>query len=599
MSSEYEHKNYQRNNKGDDSNGPRKESIDKIVRDLIKTEKNDYSVLAQLRAKYGNDQKMVEAVFDGFKDRKEFIDKKARKFKQLMFDRYSRHNLTFPQLMKKARKYKARYDLSEDEFEVFMLSALNDKAYSSQAVNLPNTAMSKTLGYAASVATGEKLNVKDNELDTLQEILRIHGETRPLHANVTLQSLTYRDCASEALNGIFNPERHNPYSYVHPVVAALFLPRIRYLDEHMLIANLAHIIKLKHEGQSPLTKPEFEVYWDLITDPNDTVCDTSSPLKDLRNRVILQTRLWDSVLNLRQGKYYNDRLVEFLLAIDSCRNNIYDVPDLTYVKDEGAIVRRLLSAFSLRPTIVTTSPLYGLISNNPHINPNAVSQVTTVPMINLRLPLNVYNTTTPIALSTATQQAHWYVEGKMLVPKSQSIMYSRDVMFFYVGRRYQMINVGRLVSPYNYQTMPMTVSGLARLNNRQVDYEPTMSLRDGKTFELRSVIFVDVATQVQSTDQLIIGTSAGVVVKKPNGARDYVLYDPQSVAAGIVKTTGGTGTNPPTSPTSMVDRNHPVRTFGTAAGTGEAEFKARATQYGTVFVYVRTDADAPVSYGFP
>jgi len=579
MSSDYEHKNYQRNNRGDrDSN--RKEPSPNVIRDLIKSGKSDFSVLASLRSKY-SDQDMIDAIFDGYKDRLDFIMKKARKFKQLMFDRYSRYNITVPQLMKKARKYKDRYELNEDEFEIFKNFALNDEKFSPNVVNLPHTAMSKTLGYAAAVAETDRLRVNPNEMDVLQEILRINAETRPLHSSVTLQSLMYGDMASEALAGKFNAEKNNPYSYVHPVVAALFLPKVQYLDEHMLIANISNIVKCKHEGRNINTKPDYEVYWDLITDPNDTVCDMSSPLRDLKNRIILQTRLWDSVINLRQGKYYNDRLVEFLLAIDNCRNNIYDVPDLTYVKDEGAIVRRLLSAFSLRPTIVSTTPLYGIISNNPYINATSVTQVTTVPMITLRLPINAFNrgATAPVKLESAITQAQWFVDNKMLVPKSQNIMYSRDVIFFYVNRRYQTVNISRLNAPYNFNNLPMTVAGLEKLNDREVDYQDTLKIGGDDAFLLKSVVAVNTHqySVPGSTDKQTIITGTRAIMKDGNGR--FVVYDPQSVA-----TADTSGIRP--APIQYAD----TTTSGTTGvATGGDALAQQIRTAGTVFMYVKAN----------
>ncbi len=115
-----------------------------------------------------------------------------------------------------------------------------------------------------------------------------------------------------------------------------------------------------------MTKPDFELYWDLITDPNESVCAIDSAIKDLRNRYVLQTKIWESVLNLRQGRYYQDNLQEFLMAVDNCKGNIIDCPDQTYVKDEGSILRRILAAFAIRPTIVRTTRLYGLLGGEAH-----------------------------------------------------------------------------------------------------------------------------------------------------------------------------------------------------------------------------------------
>lgn len=561
MSSEYEHKNYQRNNKGE-SQG-RKEPSPQMIRELIKSGDNDLSIISKIRSKY-NDQEMVDAIFDGYKDRLEYITKKARKFKQLIYDKYSKYNLPYPKLLKKAQKYAKRYELADDEFQLFLNYSFNDGKYSSNVVNLPNTAMSKTLGYGATIAAADKLRVAPNELDVLQEILRIYAETRALHANVTLQSLTYGGFDPEALNGKYDAAKNNPYSYVHPIVAALFVPKINYFDEHMLVASLAHIVKCKHEGKPINNKPDYEVYWDMITDPNDTVCDMSSPLKDLKNRIVLQTRLWDSVFNLRQGKYYNDRLVEFLLAVDNCRNNIYDVPDLTYVKDEGAITRRLLSAFSLRPTVVSTTPLYGVIGNNPYINPTTLSNVTTIPMVNVRLPLSLFGTVPSVDLISGISQPQWFVENKMLVPKQQAIIHSRDVMLFYVNRRYQTVNFARLVTPYNFQNLPMTVSGLEKLNSTSVNFDENITMGDDR-YVLKSVVLVetgDVNTSDPNFKSMIVGTSAILFNKDATGTTTRLHYTPQQPNGSEVMKNMGAG--------------------------NETEINAKIRENGTIFVYQKT-----------
>lgn len=564
-------KNYLRGT--DDTEKPKNSKVNEEIKKYIASGKSDYSVLTQLKGKYQNNSDLVEAIFDGYKERLSFIQKKAKKFKQLMHDRYSRYNLTFPQLLKKARKYKKRYELSDDEFQVFLNNALSDKSYSESVVNLPNTAMAKTLGYGATFATTEKLNVKENEFDVLQEILKVHAETKPLHANLVLQTLTYRDCAPEALLGKYKRETHNVYSFVHPIIAAIFLPKIPYIEEHMLIASLSEIVKLKHEGKPILTKPNYELYYDLITDPNDTVCDMSSPLNDLRNRIALQCRLWDAVMNLRQGKYYNDRLVEFLVAVENCRNNIYDVPDLTYVKDEGAILRRLLSAFSIRPTVVNTVPLYGIISNNPHISPSAVTQVTTVPMITLRLPLNVYNTGMEIHLKNALQQAHWFVENKMLIPKSQSIMHSRDVLFFYIGRRFQVVNVAKHTAPYNFNSLPMTVSGIEHLNNTNVEFDYQIGIHE-EQFDLRSCVFID--TTKAGGQEIITGCSTGVIRMDPDtSSMNSIHYDPQRAVNMVQQdSTNAYKDYPPVAelPLNTDQVNVP-------------SFRTRAMKTGTIFIY--------------
>jgi hypothetical protein len=503
--------------------------------------------------------------------------RKSKKFKQLMFDRYSGRNLSPNELMRKAKKYQKKLNLNDDEFNMFVNLLYVEKSPYSELMTLPSTKMSRTLGYGASVlAQADKLNISEKELPHVQKIMEMYSTTRSLHSQVVLQSLTYRDCAPEALMGEFKSDKHQRYSYVHPVVAALFLPRINFLDEHMLIANIGYIVKCKHEGQPIMTKPDFELYNDMIRDPNDGACSMDSAIKDIHQRFDLQTRLWDSVLNLRQGKYYAPGMNEFLTSIDRCRSNVYDAPDLTYVKDEGAILRRLLSAFSMRPTIVSTTRLYGMLGTNPQgfssspASMMGIGQMTTVPMVTLRLPLKITNANNAVDIQEALTQPQWFVENKMIVPKSQAIIHSRDVLFFYVGRRFQTINISRVNTPCNFTALPMTVAGWEALNDMTVNYSQTIQVLND-LFRLRSVVVVDSSP---TKHKLIIGCSAGVVTED----KSYLLYDPQG-AGELFESSGGSGFVA-NAPITEIPSKTPFN-----AGHGVESFYQRASTRGTIFMY--------------
>lgn len=585
---------FQRNTNGDDSKSYQKNPglINKEVSNLMKGNLNDIEAINRIRSKYKNPQ-MIESIFDEYKRRQRVIIKKARKFKQIIFDRYAPFNLPFHEIIKKAKKYAKKFKMTDDEFQMFFNLAISDKNTMGIQYNLPNTKMSKALGYSAIYAATDKLNIKPEELNVLTDIIKLYGETKTLHSQIVLQSLTYKDCAAEALSGELRDkniatDRHNFYSYVHPVIAALFIPKIKLLDEHILIANLGYIIKCKKDGNPIMTKPDLELYWDLITDPNDHACSMESAIKDLKNRFILQTHIWDSVLNLRQGHYYNDRLSDFLLAIENCRSNVFDAPDLTYQKDESTIIRRILNAFSIRPTIVSTTRLYGILGTNPYgfgTNPFSaagLTAVTTVPMITVRLPLNLTKRNQAIDLQEGLSQPQWFVENNMIIPKTQNIIHSRDVLFFYVGRRFKTINIAHLNAPCNFHSLPMTIAGWESLNDQIVNYEPIMTILNDQ-YHLRSVIFVDSSP---SKKNLIIGCSAGIIVPRSHSMGRYqethLIYDPQGSAIMVPDEDGHYGRR---NPISYVSGATPLN--------GADSFWKRATTRGTLFMYAKIDSKDP------
>lgn len=579
------------------SDGNVAKEVNSLLREAAKERVNDHEVFAKLKAKHGNNPELVAAIFDAYKQRLKYIYKKAMKFKRLIMDRYAGYQLSPSAIIKKAKKYQAKYKLTDDEFQMFVVLAMTDKSVTTGAFVLPHTKMATTLGYDIALATGSKMNVKNEELAVVEKIVRLHGETRLLHSQIVLQSLTYTDCAPEALMGKYDSKRHNAFNYIHPIVAALFLPKFNMLDEQMLIANIGYIVKCKMDGKTIMTKPDFDLYHAMINDPNDNVCTMpslpggkeSSAVVDLKNRFELQTRLWDSVLNLRQGRYYHDRLttLDFLGALDNCRNNVFDSPDLIYVRDEGAIIRRLLSAFSIRPTIVSIHRLYGVLAGptlgmpNTPLDAAGLNQITTVPMVTLRLPLNINpNATRAVSLEDSLSQPQWFVENKMIIPKALQLVHSRDVLFFYVGRRFQTVNLSRLTAPYNFSHLPMTVSGFESLNDHPVHFERNMNILND-SYKLRSVICVE---RLKERKNLIVGCTACIVVPSSvtGGEECVYLYDPQTAAEKRHLDASG-----------VYESQDPITQISDYESIGAAEnqvesFRERACRRGTIFVYQKT-----------
>jgi hypothetical protein len=537
-------KKYPRNLDSDETKG-KSDIIKSEVSKLIKGQLTDVAAMSSLRSKF-QDLDMANAIFDAYKERLEQITRKARKFKRAIVDRYSALNLPFNELMRKAKKYAAKYNLSDNEFRMFFDLSITDKDLTMKQFSLPSTKMTKALGHGL-LMSQDKLHIKENELGILQDILKLYGETKILHSQVVLQSLTYEECAHEAINNKSN-DKINRYSFVHPIIVMLFLPKIDILEKMILLANLGYIVKCKHEGQPILTEPDMKLYHALVSDPNDGVCAFDSAIKDLKNRFILQTRIWDSVLNMRQGKYLNDNLAQFLAAVENCRNNIYDAPDFTYVKDEGTILRRLLSAFSIRPTIVSTSRLYAAYNEQMGQNPYGitssgypggypgVTEMSTLSVINVRIPLQSNNQTTSLELQSTLTAPQWFIENKMLVPKTQTIMFSQDVLFFYIGRRYKALALDKTGYNFNFNILPMAVSGLEKINKNPIDISEDAFVVGEDSYSLKSTLLLVSKTIKQNdiSNEIIIGCSAVIkcdkkfAVSTSTSTDDscYIYYNP-------------------------------------------------------------------------
>jgi len=557
-----------------------KNTVDDEVARLFKKNKGkvDSNEFEKLRIKYDNVD-LVNQIQALYLEKHQKIVKRAKKFATLIREKYGDKNFPFHILLQKALKFKKKHSLSDEEFAEFKRIYEQDLVGAdSTDVALPTTNMGKLLGSMNVNGHGTKFNVSESDYKHLQEILKITAQTIPLHAQVMLQSIQYTDCSYEAVTGEYKRELGmRPGEHVHPVVAALFLPKFANIDEHFLYANMGGIVRARYNEEAFIRKPDIELYHALTTDPNDIVCNNTSPIIDLLNRVNVQHQLWNSVLHLRNGQYYGVQHREFVNSVDICRLNKYDNPDLIYGRHDGTVIKRLLSCFSYRPTVVATSPVYQIFSTNPY-HQTIRPVVTTVPMINLRLPINLTNND-PVELNDALSQHQFFIEGNTVVPKQTDLIYSRQLLIFYVDRRAHIMRVHGH-NPFNISNMPQSLAGFERLNDRQVNYNPTIQLRTD-SYNLRSVVVSEINNSVPN-ENVVIGSSTIVMthadVTKNRFQPEYFQYDPM----GVVEHRQTTNT--------AQQYNQPVTQIHGTPGLGPVgiSFKEMAQERGTIFVYELT-----------
>jgi hypothetical protein len=481
-------------------------SVDDEVQRLLRKSNGQISSndFMKLRNKY-DDVNLVEKIQRAYLEKHHHISKKAKKFAQLIREKYSNQQYPFHVLLEKARLYKQKYNLSEDEFTEFQRIYEQELVgISSNEVMLPMTNMMKMLGSVSVDYQGFNSKLNDNDYKYLQEILKLFASSRPLHAQVVLQSIQYTDCAVEAVTGDFKPEfGHKPGDSVHPVVAALFLPRIPLLEKHFLQSNIAGIVKARYSGENLTNQPDYELFYALTNDPNDVVCDSRSTVLDLLNRAQVQQQLWNSVLNLRNGQYYNASFRDFVGSVDVCRLNKNDNPDLIYGRYDGTILKRILATFSFRPTIVATAPIYNPSALNPY-QQNVRPVVTAIPMFNVRLGSNPEGNDVDFSKSLNLNQT--FLENGVLVNRSTDMIYSRGVLFFFIDRRSNEMKFEQLPL-FNPNRLPIAISGFERINQTGVNVSLSIDYRN-EQYKLRSVIIAETSILDNTPDSYVIGSSA-------------------------------------------------------------------------------------------
>ncbi len=552
------------------------DSVDDEVQKLMKTRNADSKDIMRLREKFSDKPDLVDKIENEFQEKHRKITKKAKKFAKLIREKYSNRQYPFHVLLDKARLFKVKHSLTDNEFAEFQ------RIYEQELVGMKSpdvmatsTNMMKVLGSVNAGFQGS-LSVPEGDYKYVQEIIKLHASSRPLHAQVLLQSMQYEDCNFEALTGEYKRELgQRPGDSVHPVIAALFIPKIDVLESHFLHSNIAGIVKTRFNKEPLTTRPDYELFYALTTDPNDVVCDTRAPIIDLLNRAQLQNQLWNCVLHLRNGQYYQTSFREFIGNVDMCKLNKQDNPDLVYGRFDGVILKRLLSAFSFRPTVVSTMPVYQVVAMNPYQH-NVVPVVTSVPMINLRLPPASVTGNQPIELNDALEQSQFFLEHGVMVPKQTNLIYSRGVLIFYVDRRAHVLKFNDM-QPFNVSRLPMTISGFERLNDAQVIYQDEIKIR-GDVYQLRSVVVAE-TNNVAAEKNIVVGSSTIFMIHASNGVNvsEHFHYDPLGVNGPVQSATN---------PNAYTTKPPMGWIYGTPGlGAPGSSFLEMAQERGIIFVY--------------
>lgn len=477
---------------------------------------------AKLLQKYG-DSGVVDKIFEAYNEKHHYIVKKAKKFVYLIRERYANSNYPYHILLEKARLYKVKHGLSDDEFAEFQRIYEQELIGArSPEIMIPRNNITKALGSLNFDFQEGDNKFNDTDFKYLQEILKLYAVSKPLHSQVIIQAMQYKDCEYEAVNGMYDSKLgHKRTDAIHPVIAALFVPKIKKLEDHFLFSNISGIVKARYNNERLTNRPDYELFYALTNDHNDVVCDSQSSMQDLLNRALVQNQLWASVVNLRNGQYFTGGFRDFVSAIDICRANKYDTPDLIYGRYDGTILKRLLAAFSFRPTLVVTTAqkLQNVIVNpyQQYVRP----MVTTVPMINIKLEIS--DTAFSIQ-NDGLKQAQMFLENGFISTRDTHVIYSKNVLFFFIDRRANVIRYSDM-TPYSMDRLPTSVAGFERIHLSHVDIDETLTLPKTKdTYELVSIINAQ-TIDIKNTAR-IVGSNAYIRKNPVGGPEQYYLYSP-------------------------------------------------------------------------
>jgi hypothetical protein len=545
-----------------------------------------------LRHRKMNEDK-IESTLNKLVETKERTRKYARRFIEKIDQHYGFHDI--PTIVKKAIKFAEKHQLSNIEREVIISTAIKGDVYNT--FNLSNdvkySEMTKFMGIDS--PAGQVLNIQSKDYAPLNEIVKLFETTRILHMDLKNQLSLYRDCAVEAITGTFDKQKHNISTHIHPVVVALFLPKIESFEKRMLYSNLGRVVLQralpylnKHVQLFDNVLPgELEAEWeltcDIVQDPNSLAYfSDDTPITNMMKRFKIQIELWKNVMNLRQGKFYstgydeNDGVNGFLKTLSQYDWTYFDSPDMFHLQDEGSVLRKILAVFSLRPTWAQISTLQQR-SFMGYANLTGLARTTfiRIPIINVRLPAVMPNNlgydVPQMHLDRAINQSDYFIENKLLVPKSKSILYSRNAVFFYVNRRFQTVNAANLTYKFSYTNVPYQTFnvGQSAINDFPVGFDNSLTLGND-VFSLRSVVTV---YRPPIAENVSVGSSCVVVGQQSN---DLFYYNPLLANIQFEDETGAYRSNNPITVINNV-----------SAHANQPGFIEMAQKYGTIFMYVK------------
>lgn len=561
-------------------------------------------VVAIMRSQ-GKDRREIDAFVEKYDVAKKRISKLIKKFIEKIESKYG--FLDVPELIKKGIKFATKHNFSPAEREAFIRYVLKGESHEVQGMLTPysdlgRTEMAKFMGFTGSV--GPVLDIKATDQSTLNEIARLYELTRPLHAGIKNNLATYRDCAPEAVTGTFSSERHNLHLFVHPVVVALFIPKIETIEKKMLYTNLGRMVVQKalpylrkYTVMTDSYLPnelnyDLELSLDIASDPNSmTYFGDDTPILNLLKRFRVQIELWKNVLAVRNGRYYSkgdfdseDGISGFMKILNSYEWTYFDSPDMYQIQDEGTVLRKLLAVFSMRPSFIQTTSIMHHFSGLGMSNVFNVSRSTffNVPIINVKLPTNPYGGSYgSVNLQDSLSQADWFIENRTMVPKNKTVYFSRGIIFFYANRRHQTLNVANITMGFNYICLPQSQpGGLTQLNETEIAFPPDYSLRVGnELFKLRSVVCV---SKPQLEGYVTLGCTT-IIRQSREGSNIFWIYDPLS--ANIINVVEDEKFQ--NTPFSVLEEN--------SGDDSVPGFVQEARQRGTIFVYSHdTDETATI-----
>ena len=508
----------------------------------------------------GNNEEYLRQLRATFMEELSHVKKYARKYSKKILNNIGKSNLTDSQVWEYVHKQAKKHNFSRPIGDAIY------KEVSHRLLELPerssyfrfNPSMSTRLSLALGFSGVENFSivkVSKEDKPILDDIMLLDEQNKITYLQIVDQALQYSDCDLKVISGKFNPEKHNQYQNIHPVIAALFIAQIKCIDEVMLYASISNIIKCRVNNDPIVKRPEYDLLYNMVHDKNEYVCDNKNIWSDLRMRAEIQVALWRAVINLRSGRFYEESGSMLLSALDRCKFYRYEAFDIIHSGDEGDIIRRLLSIFSYKPIYVQTLPIVQqnyLSMVTPFTNLDLYNgEMDVLPIVNLRLNAND-NSDVLINEILNTNEVFFDSSNNLLVPKMTKILDTKGILIIYVHRKNYALKIEKFKGPFTFRDLPLTDRTLFQLNKTKVVVYETFDLNNTQ-YVLRSIVCIKT---FDLNDSEVIQGSETYVKPLPNNLnvdpKYYYRYNPTDAGINTV-VNGAPQTDSPITTAKWVD----------------------------------------------
>jgi hypothetical protein len=451
---------------------------------------------------------------------------------------YNKHgNKPLHKLMNRAMKKAGKFGVKPDELDLVKIHFNQMLKNKGVVVNDDRNEIAKKVGHILpSMVSDVDVRLSDKDQTHMDVIRQIHNTTKLTEGVTYLHNHTYDDVSDHLMQTRFNPfnpvHGMNIHNFLHPVLVALFAPKIRALENRFIISNLAStLVDKERNNQIPFRSlPDIQLFHAMTQDPNhDLACDSSSVWGDLQQRCEIQAITRYCVNQLRNGVIYDPRNTQFLNELNSCRMSAQDSPSLVMTQDESVVLIRLFAAWSFRPTTIRASTQMGT-----NVYPGIVQnhEMHNLSAINVYLPPKNVPVAAPVPsinLTTGFSQPQFVLQNGLLSPRTMNIMHTDQVLVFQVHRRETPIKAHHM--PGNFfvnNPIPMSMMPHNMINDTEVDFDlkipasqvaTSMIQANPSDFYLRSVVVLD----VNPNDQ-ILPTGGSTVLFKWTSDEDVHVY---------------------------------------------------------------------------